>query len=341
MTAGPGPVAILPVYNISGTPVETLRIAERLRGGLVARGWDVLPEAVVDGFINENRLRYIGGIDEGTASRMRERTGANSVMITSLLLFDEVPPPRIAISCRLVSTGRVPEILWMEGVGRAGDDDAGILAIGLIEDPGELIDKVVGHLLDSVTERWERPAEAGGVEGKNLRAYPPRAFYRSPILSPDKTYRVAVIPFYNSSERRFAGEILALQFLEEIRKARNLEPVEPGAIRHALLGLRVTMEDGISLANTDILFQRLDVDLIVTGRVLDYRDYHGTDGVPRVDFSTLVIERRSREVVWSSKSSNDGLDRVRVFDWGKENTAFRLASKMVENVVYLIVSGVS
>ena len=337
-----GPVAVMPVYNISGTPARNARLLKTMKENLDRQGWNILPGEVVESFIDENRIRYVGGIDESTAAGIHEATGAQAVLITSLILFNETPPPRVAMSSRLVSTAKGLNILWMEGIGRAGNDDPGILQFRLIEDPDKLTEKVVGHLADSLSEGFEDPSSVRTIKGKTfIRKYPPRSIFKSPVLLPDKKYRVAVIPFYNSSERKYAGEILALQFIEHIRRTRNLEPVEPGVIRHALLGLRVMMEDGISLANTDILFHRLDVDLIVTGRVLDYRDFPGQQGFPVVDFSTLVIERKSREVVWASKSSNTGLDNVDVFEWGKENTAFSLASTMVRNIVRLVVSDIS
>jgi dihydroxyacetone kinase DhaKLM complex PTS-EIIA-like component DhaM len=48
-----------------------------------------------------------------------------------------------------------------------------------------------------------------------------------------------------------------------------------------------------------------------------------------VDFSGLVIERKSREVVWASKSYNAGDDGVFFFDLGEVKTAHRMASEMV------------
>ena len=93
------------------------------------------------------------------------------------------------------------------------------------------------------------------------------------------------------------------------------------------------MDEGVSLAQTDVIFSSLKVDLILTGKVLDYQDYQGSSGKPKVDFSTLLVERKSREVVWASKSYNEGDDGVFFFDWGKVNTAHTMASEMARVVL--------
>jgi len=54
------------------------------------------------------------------------------VLITSLELYSDANPPRFLLISRLVSTGENPSILWMDGVGLAGDDSRGLFDLGLI-----------------------------------------------------------------------------------------------------------------------------------------------------------------------------------------------------------------
>jgi hypothetical protein len=107
-------------------------------------------------------------------------------------------------------------------------------------------------------------------------------------------------------------------------------------LRQELLDLRIIMQDGVSLANADAIFAVLEADLLVSGRVMDYQDYQGVSGKPKVGFSTMVIERKSREVVWSSNSYNEGDDGVFFFDWGRVNTAHAMASQMVQLVAKMM-----
>jgi TolB-like protein len=149
---------------------------------------------------------------------------------------------------------------------------------------------------------------------------------------------VAVIPFFNRSERKFAGEILVLHFIRQLKRFENVEVIEPGMVRQELLNMRIIMQDGVSLAHADAIFAALNADLLVSGRVIDYQDYQGVWGKPKVDFSATVIERKSREVVWSSNSYNEGDDRVFFFDRGKVNTAHAMTSQMVRLVAKMIIA---
>jgi len=97
------------------------------------------------------------------------------------------------------------------------------------------------------------------------------------------------------------------------------------------------MEEGVSLANADIIFGILNVDLILSGKVLDYQDYQGASGTPKVNFSALLIERKNRLIVWSSESYNQGDDGVLLFDWGKVNTAYTMTSQMVRAIEKIMV----
>ena len=93
------------------------------------------------------------------------------------------------------------------------------------------------------------------------------------------------------------------------------------------------MGEGISVGHADILFSKLDADLVLDGKVLEYQDYQGPAGTPKVDFSAQIIERESREVVWVVKSYGWGNDGVFFFDWGRVNTAHDMADQMVQLAV--------
>jgi hypothetical protein len=154
--------------------------------------------------------------------------------------------------------------------------------------------------------------------------------YHSDILVPVAKFTLAVAPFLNFSGRKNAGEILELQFIRNLKKSNQFDVIEPGMVRQQLLTLRIIMPEGISLANADALFATLNADLILAADVMEYQDYQGVFGNPKVDFFVQLIEKRSRSVVWSSISHNEGDDWVFFFDRGKVNTAHAMASQMTQ-----------
>lgn len=325
-------IAVLPVQNLSGATAPVKDIRQSLIDNFKKQGCNIIEEEILEMFMARHRVRYTGGIDGVTAQSLKEETLVDAVLITSLELYDDKYPQKIALTSRLVSTGDKPTILWMDSIGIAGDDSPGILGLGLIKDPHALQEKALQLLtrsfrcppsgrhdrIDTWTERKE---------------FWPKISYLSTVMASGTKYTVTVTPFLNESERKNAGEIMALHFIRALREHENFNVIEPGIVREELLGLRVIMEDGVSLANASLVLSILNADLIISGRVLDYQDYQGAEGSPKVDFSVVVIEKKSREIIWASKSYNKGDDGVFFFDRGKINTAHTMASKMVRNVV--------
>jgi TolB-like protein len=163
--------------------------------------------------------------------------------------------------------------------------------------------------------------------------------YRSEVFDPSSKHTVAVAPFLNFSGRKNAGEILELQFIRSLKKSDQFDVIEPGVVRQQLLALRIITPEGISLANADALFPLLNADLILAANVVEYDDYQGVFGKPKVDFFVQLIERKSRSIVWSSLSHNEGDDGVFFFDRGKVNTAHVMASQMTQWITEMMTEG--
>jgi len=320
-------IAVLPVENLSGTKAPVKDIRALLIRRLKAQGFQILDDESLEKFMLRNRLRYTGGINKAVAQAFKTETGVGSVLITSLELYSEVNPPKIALTCRLVSTGENPVILWMDGAGLAGDDSPGILGLGLIENPRALLEKAVGRVEGSLGRYLNRKPAGENVQSVK-RKFKPETFYRSDVLVSNARYSVAVAPFLNFSGRRNAAEILELQFIRSLKKSDQFDVIEPGVVRQQLLALRIIIPEGISLSDAGALFTLLNADLILTANVVQYEDYTGSFGKAKVDFFTQLIDRKSRSVVWSSVSHNEGDDGVFFFDRGRVNTAYAMASQM-------------
>jgi TolB-like protein len=323
-------IAVFPLENLSGTAGPLKEIRGAIIEGLRARGIDVLQDDALEKFMAKHRVRYTGGIDKITAKEFKDEINCQGVLITSLELYNGTNPPKIALTSRLVSTGDNPVILWIDGVGLAGDDSPGLLDLGLIKDPNTLQKKALDRLLDSLRESLSGRKESRGLEAK--RKFRPKISFRSPMMEGKRKYTVAVVPFFNRSDRKYGAEIMSLHFVKQLKEFGEFEVVEPGIVRQQFLTLRIIMDQGVSLADAEAIFAMMNVDLVVTGQVLDYQDYQGNFGKPKVDFTAEVIETKSREVVWSSTSYNQGDDRVLLFDWGRVNTAHAMASQMVRSI---------
>lgn len=321
-------VAVFPVQNLSGAGVPGHEIRQWLVDRLTATGVRVLPDDALDRFAARHRIRYLAGVDAGMADRLRQEEGVDGVVIVSVELSSEILPPRVALLARLVSLRAAPTVVWATDVGLAGDDAPGLLQLGVVNDHTELLgralERVAGSLVSYVTT---------GTSGDVRKAAPkfrPKVAYRGVTLEPNRVHSVAVLPFFNLSGRRNAGEALALLFVGHLSAFGGFRVIDPGEVRQQLLQARVIMDGGISIADADVVGTVLDADFVLAGRVLYYDDFEVPEADPRVEFSTVVIDRRSRKLVWSSHSYNRGHDGVRFFGRGRSGTAHAMATQMVQ-----------
>jgi hypothetical protein len=329
--SGRSRIAVFPVENVSGSGAPLREIRGYFVARLQAAGFEVLDDDSLDRVMTRHRVRYTGGVDHEVALALKQEAAVEAILIPALELYDETNPPKVAMFARLVSTGDNPSVLWIDGIGLAGDDTPGILGLGLVDDPMVLLATAVDALAESLVRDGSATA-ANLTEQAGPRKFRPKLVYRSDALSPERKYSVAVAPFFNKTDRKYAGEIIALHMIRNLMRFENFEIVEPGIVRQELLRFRIIMTDGVSLPETDTILNAVNADLVLNGEVLDYRDYQGPDGVAKVDFSVLFIERRTRQAVYSSYSQNQGDDGVFFFDWGRVNTAHAMASQMARAI---------
>jgi hypothetical protein len=338
-------IAIMPIENLSGSAAPTKKIREMLTDTLKKQGLDILGENVLADFMAKHRIRYIGGLTNDLGKVFLKETGTNAVLFSSLDLYTEAEFPKIALTLRLVQTGKATIILWMGSVGMTGNDTPGALGLGLTRDSRLLQKKAMEKIVKSLMAylSGERPrvgqniAGSSWVLGSPKKRYLPKEFHRSPRMPSvrDKHLTIAVLPFFNESLKRHAGEIMALHFVERLSQLGNIEVIEPGVVWQALLASRMIMEGGLSLPQADLLKALLDVDLVLTGTVTDYQDPIDVFGNPKVEFTARIVDTTIRQMVWSSISFNRGDDGVFFFDVGKVNTAHSIASKMAFAVAFL------
>jgi len=341
-------IVVLPVDNLTGwgAPLETVDAV--LRAQLDRRGFRIADDQALARVMKRYRIRNTANLSSRAFQALEEEVGAVGVLMTSLEVFYDDQSPRVSLLSRLVAGGARPEIAWMDGVGLAGDGHPGLLALGRIDEVDGLLEIAARCLVDSLAisffetgapdslnahSEFNQCDSRGRVvhsprEVNGKRKFRPRKTFGSPIADVDRRYSIAVIPFLNLSQRKNAGRILGLHFVNQLFRKESLSVVEPGLVREQLLENRVVMPAGPSLENAKALSNddSLGVDLVLSGVVFDYQDAYG---IPKVDFSVTMIEKKSGRVVWSSRSHGAGDAGVLFFDLGMVHTAHQLASEMV------------
>jgi hypothetical protein len=327
-------IAVFPVENLSGADAPLKAVRQFLVDRLQTEGFDVLGDDTLEAFIVRHRVRYTAGIDAATAESLRRETGVDGVVFASVELASEMISPKIALMARFVSTADTPRVVWADDVAIAGDDAPGWFALGLINDHQVLLARALERLAASLLSHLK----SGGTGSPPTPAdkFRPKSSYRNATIESGRVYSVAVVPFFNVSARRNAGEILALLFMRHLSELQRFRVAETGVTRRQLLDARVIMDGGLSLSDAEAVAALVEADFVLGGRVIRYQDYEGLEGNAGVEFSTMLIERRSRRVVWSSNSYNSGGDGVSFFGRGRSRTAHTMATQMVRHAVAMI-----
>jgi hypothetical protein len=324
-------VAVFPVENLSGRGIPAAAVRSSLIDRFIGEGVRVLGDQALDAFIARHRVRYEAGIDAATADLLRQETGVEGVVIASVELSSEDAPPKVALLARLVSVRDTPVVLWAGDESMAGDQAPGLFELGLVNDYPEVLQRVLDRLGKSLVH-YLKTGEVG-PDPKRASKFRPKSSYRGLTLDPGRTYSVAVVPFFNLSERRNAGEILALLFMRHLWGFPEFRVLETGVSRRQLLDARIIMDAGLSIRDAEMVASLIDADFVLAGRVIRYEDYDGPAGRTAVEFSVELMERRSRRVVWSSESYNEGTDGLGLFERGRSRTAHAMATQMVRLTV--------
>ena len=331
-----GPLALLPLVNLSGASIPVQDIQGAVEAALRGRGVLLVSGEPVDAFLALHRMRYTGGIDRDSARAMGAELGVSGVLITTVETYDAGSPPRAGMVMRLVSADDTAQIRWIAESARAGDDAPGPFDIGIVRDYPTLQADVLNNISASL-------ALYLGGKGPSATACPgggrfgPKALFRSPLLDAGRIASVAVLPFVNETQWRNAGDLIALQFVRQLEASGRFHAVEPGVLRDELLRFRIVMEGGVALDSARIVLDLVQADLVLAGYVREYEDAAGPGAAPRLQITALLLERKNNEVVWESTSYSQGDAGVFFFDAGLVRTMPGLACRMVASAVAAMV----
>ncbi len=299
-------IALLPFENFSDDKNALTSVMPLVKRRLEARGFEVLDEEKLNKFLLKKRIRSTGYISKDVAGRLGEELNVKRILLGSINSFFGGDNPRIGLSARLINSSD-SAILWAEHSSATGDDFIGILGLGRITSIDRLSSKVVDELLQS------------------FRTTPPNK-------ETESTYRIAVMPFQNSSKAKDAGLIATYLFIVELFKNRKFVPIEYGEVRRLIVDLRVKEKGELDLKKTGTISESSGVDGILVGTVDIYREGDGT-APPEAEISARLIDARRDKILWCESFGSKGDDDIVVLDWGRLNTAENVAYKVVSKLL--------
>jgi TolB-like protein len=325
-------LAVFPLVNASGVVAPMRDIGAALRRQLEKERIPFVEGAPVDDFLARHRIRYTGGLDAATAVLASRELGVDQVLITTVVAVGREPMPRLSVEARLVTAADDPRIVWADGFSRLGDESPGAFDLGVIRDFDELAARGFAGLARSLSA-FAQQKEAAPAVCPPAGRFRPRSSYRSAALDFSAPRTIAVLPFQNLTRRRNAGDVISLAFVRQFQSLSSVSVTEPGVLRDDLLRFRVVLQGGISLDVARMTMELVHADLALTGVVRSFDDALSADGVPRLEYTVMLLDRRGDEVVWRSTSYSQGDDGVFFFDAGKVSTVGDLACRMAQSTV--------
>lgn len=365
--------AVLPIENLSDTRAPLVELQKKLIAALSARGFKLLDDAILQDLMSKYRVRHVGGLNTEFSQRLKADAGVDGVFLTSLESWQDSAIPRVSLISRVVATGEQPMIAWIDSVGLSGDDEPGLLGIGLVKDANILFSKSTNQLLDSFQIYLEgkfleyrhkvassepttyevTDAEASDTEAESFEQF--QKFTRKwdtadEALKPIKGRHEPQFS-YRASTFDPAGHyrVAVIPFLNINAKKHAGKIVALHVVKqlHRYNNIRV-FEPGIireTLLRYRMIMQSgpslAASDLLASKQILGANlivsgkvfDYQGDVGESKVDFSLQAFDGAKREVIWASRSYATGNSGVYFFDWGKVPTAHGLTSRMTQSVV--------
>ena len=301
---------LLPLENVSGNIESLGLLMPVLERALRDHGYRLAEEEKLEGFLGRNRIRSTGELSRTHLTAARRDLDAAVAMVGSITIFNDLAGyPQWGVSARLLDTGS-GAIVWAGSAGFTGDDFTIALGLGTITSPQRLAEETVKELLRDLPAPGEPavfPPWRRSLLSRMLRI---RASYRSPTLDTNPPKLVAVLPFENLSERRGAGRIVGDIFTSALVRSRFYEIVEPGTVTEALRAIGVVPYGNIDLETLAALRERLKVDAIILGTVLEYSEglKRGAVTSPEVVFDARMLDAEDGIIVWFAERVRNGDD---------------------------------
>jgi len=334
-------LAVLPIQNYSSKPAPLKKLRQDFVQRLREQGLNLLADDQMEALMARHRLRHVGDVGLEITHAFAEEIGVDGIIITYLEEYRPRGAPMFSLISRLTMTTEIPMVVWMDDVSYSGIETPGLLGLGREYNLRILEKRAMEKLAVSLTDYLDgKPPPVSKHQNwmTRLMDFGPRIHYKSAALQPETRLKVAIIPFLNESGRRFAGELIRLHLLKYfVMDKDDYAVIEPGVVRNVLLLSRIIMPYGLSVVDNDLVFSQLDVDLVLSGSVIDYNN-PGGQNMPAIWFDVNGFVRKNYEMVWSSQSINQGDEGLHLFGMGRVFTAGELSSYMTGEIVKMISS---
>jgi curli biogenesis system outer membrane secretion channel CsgG len=156
--------------------------------------------------------------------------------------------------------------------------------------------------------------------------------------------RVAVIPFENLTNEKYAGEKVSQVFLSEMLIAKDFDIVEPGEVTKALQSVQATGNSSglfgpegasnLDLVKLQKITSQLNCQALVIGSVTSYEMVRvGQEQYPQISLNVRLVDGKTGTIIWMSSFTKRGGPGVPFIGFGEKYTLSELTQDVCRNIV--------
>ncbi|MFV1951864.1 MAG: hypothetical protein ACC630_07930 [Nitrospinota bacterium] len=164
--------------------------------------------------------------------------------------------------------------------------------------------------------------------------------YLNPSANFQYIKRIAVLPFNNLTDEKFAGERVRSIVMIELLSRGIFDIVEMGEVATNLRGLYEESgyrEGELVPVNKDIakkLGERLDIQALILGSVEEYGiSRSGTSSTPIMSLSLRMVDTDSGEILWQASYNKRGGSYIGRIFGVSESTMSRLTMEVAKKII--------
>jgi hypothetical protein len=169
-----------------------------------------------------------------------------------------------------------------------------------------------------------------------LREQLPYHRAKAPLV-PGQVCRVAVLPFLNDSDFPQADVIVKKIFMAQFQEAGDYQVLQEGDTLKVYQQLRIHQTRAPNLEQMQIVADRVDAQLLVTGIVMEMREDPGPYATvnPKIIMEIDLRDGRSGEILWTAYHSRKGSDYTKTMHFGTIHSIAGLSRQMIVEIINL------
>ena len=149
--------------------------------------------------------------------------------------------------------------------------------------------------------------------------------------------RVAVLPFLDESDYPLANTIAYKVFIAELNSLGNYMVTQEGDVQKLYHQLRIPFGEPPSQEQFQILANRLNVQLMFIGKVIEMQENRGVNGSgnPVLAMRVDILDGHTGDLLWSVYHHRQGIDYQKTMHYGIINTISGLCQQVSIEIINL------